>query len=237
MAIRNNDLFLINSGNTSYQVSADNLQSSNGTLLVNRGGNSFKCPVSSVVDKIQNNDKLLVNRSGISYQVSGLEVRNWFVPPSILIPNISWYGTRTVTGSDSVSQSTFYDDNPNTGCVFRPEADGSKASLVGYFSNYWFVTNVIYKAWTSNIANGNWENDAYSADRCSLKIRSGTSNTTYSKGASKAWNVDKPLGLTMGTGMYALEVQLSRKDGTVDEIAVAGIEVYGYEVNSQGKPI
>ena len=129
MAIQNNDLFLINSGNTTYKVSADDLQSSNGILLVNRGGNSYKCPVSSVTSKLQNSDKLLVNRSGISYQVSGQEVKNWFVPPEILIPGLTWSGTRTVTGSNSVNQSTFYDDNPSTGCVFVQKQMAAKLHL------------------------------------------------------------------------------------------------------------
>lgn len=245
MPIKTTDTFLINSNNESLQVSAENLKGSNGFLLVTRGNKSYKCPVSDVLSKVADNDRLLVNRSNRSYKITGKEIRDWFTPPQ-LIPNITWSGTRTVSGSSPVNESTFYSGNADIGCVFRPEDNGIKAELVGTFSGFWRVTSIIYKAWTSNIADGDWADSKYGADRASLTYSRGQgSQASNSTSIFKQYNTDLELvgtGLLNGAlGLYALEIRLSRSNNPApayaDEIAVSGLEVYGYEVDSEGNPV
>ena len=240
MPIRDNDLFLINNGGNSYKVRAKNLQESTGTLLVNRSSASYQCAVADVDSKIRNSDKLLVERNGSSYQVSGQELKNWFVPPSGLIYGLNWSGSDLAAGSSSISEDTFYDGNPNNGCVFVPKDGGiysDRPYLRVDFTGRYKVTKVVYGAWTNRIANGAWEDSQYSATRAA--IRTGRSNggfSTSTTSISKNPSYEQDLSMQTAPDDYTVYIELSQASTTPGKMAVAKLEIYGYPVDSNGNP-
>lgn len=244
MSLQNSDLFLINSSSdnlNSYTVEAAGLQTASGIVLVNRNNTSYQCEASKLANKLQPNDKLLVNRDGTSYQVSGAEVLDFFTPPSGLIYGLNWSGSNTAAGSSAINENTFYDGNANNGVVFTPKAGGLYETpyLRIDFVGRWKVTKVIYGAWTSQIANGNWNNLQYSASRgatSTLKQNGGTGNTSGTVNKSPSIEQELPFLMT-GADKWTNSIDLYQQNATPGAMAVAKFEIYGYEVDRDGDPI
>jgi len=101
MTIQPTDLFLVNtsSGPTiagSKGCEAQKLSSKNGTVLVNRGGSSYRTTIAEITTKVLDDDLMLVNRGGSSFKVTGAEVKELFIK----------LGTAVVTGATFINAST-----------------------------------------------------------------------------------------------------------------------------------
>ena len=80
MPVQTTDVFLINRGGVSYQVTAADIASlvqDTDLMLVNRNGTSYKLTGANFkASSFQDTDLFLVNRAGLSYQESGANVRS-----------------------------------------------------------------------------------------------------------------------------------------------------------------
>ena len=76
--LNDTDTLLVNRGGSSYRLQVQDFDSKitdTDILLVNRGGSSYQVTRSNLFDKLLDTDLMLVNRGGSSYQINGSDVK------------------------------------------------------------------------------------------------------------------------------------------------------------------
>ena len=260
MAIQDTDLFIVNSGASSYKVPASELSDASGVVLVNRGSASYKCDVANVSDKVLDTDLLLVNRGSASYKVLGSEVKTLFGPTEILlddqlnwtmlidnfvtIPNVGqfYYPAALPTGILNVSTSSGYTVKVDSSNVSTQT--GLIATFKSAFNKY-KITKVVYGPYAKQQGGSNPNNqssfDKISTQHQSLNGSTASRDTSVSqKEPSETQIYDTGSYLSIESDAFISELRLDgyNPPSAKGNLIVSFLNVYGYEVNpSTGEPI